>query len=131
MIYSAETWNTTEKELERFGTQEMKMLRWMAGVTRKDGIRIEHVRGSARVRSVQKILRGRRLQWAGHVWRRNKVYVGNRMLAYKPGARRRGRPKTRWKDAASRDLKELGLQERTAQDRRRWRALIMDQCGDS
>ena len=93
MIYSAETWNTTE-ELDRFGKQEMKMLRWMAGVTRKDRIRDEYVRGSAGVRSVHKIVRGRRLQWAEHVWRRNEDYVGNRMLAYKPGARRRGRSKT-------------------------------------
>ena len=62
MIYSTEAWNTTEKELERFGTQEMKMLRWMAGVTRKDRIRNEYVKGSAGVRSVQKIVRGRRLQ---------------------------------------------------------------------
>ena len=61
----------------------------------EDRIKNEYMRGSADVRSVQKIVRGRRLKWSGNVWRRNEDYVGNRMLAYKPGASRRGRPKTR------------------------------------
>ena len=39
MLYGAETWATTKIQEKRVGVTEMRMLRWMCGVTRKDKIR--------------------------------------------------------------------------------------------
>ena len=41
----------------------MRMLRWMYGVTRKDKIRNEHIRGTTRVAQASKKITERRLIW--------------------------------------------------------------------
>ena len=45
------------------------MLRWMCGVTRKDNIRNEHVKGSIKVASGAKTIMVEMLKWNGHVRR--------------------------------------------------------------
>ena len=42
MLYGAEPWATTKRQEKRIEVTEMRMLRWMCGVTRKDKIRNEH-----------------------------------------------------------------------------------------
>ena len=49
MLYGAETWATTKRQESRIEVNEMRMLRWMCGVTRKDKIRNEHIRGMTKV----------------------------------------------------------------------------------
>jgi len=83
----------------------MKMLRWMCGVTRLDKIRNERIRGTTKVVEVSKKVQERRLQWYGHVKRRDDQYIGNRVLGMEvDGRRKRGRPKRRWKDCVEEDL---------------------------
>ena len=86
----------------------MRMLRWVFGVTRKDKIRNEHIRGTTRVAQASKKITERRLNWYGHVMRRGGEHILRKVLrADIPGKRKRGRPKTRWKYACQRDLKVL------------------------
>ena len=47
LLYGAETWATTRVQEARLEVNEMRMLRWMCGVTRRDKIRNEHIRGTA------------------------------------------------------------------------------------
>ena len=113
MLYGAETWATTKGQEKRIELTEMRMLRWMCGVTRKDKIRNEHIRGTTRVAQASKKITERRLIWYGHVMRRDGEHILRKVLrADIPGKRKRGRPKTRWKDACQRDLKSTGLRER-------------------
>ena len=57
-----------EKSQEnRLDVNEMRMLRWMCGVTKKDKIRFEHVRGSVKVAPVTKKLTEKRVTRYGHV----------------------------------------------------------------
>ena len=92
----------------------MRMLRWICGVTRKDKIRNEHIRGTTRVAQASKKITERRFNWYGHVMRRDGEHILRKVLrADIPGKRKRGRPKTRWKDACQRDLKRSGLRRRT------------------
>ena len=51
----------------------MRMLRWMCGVTEKDRIRNEHVRGSVKVAT--KKMTERRPKWYGHVKRRDEGHT--------------------------------------------------------
>ena len=43
LLYGAEAWATTRGQEARLEVNEMRMLRWTCGVTRKDKIRNEHI----------------------------------------------------------------------------------------
>ena len=61
------------------------------------------------VQALKKITK-RRLNWFGHVMRRDEEYIQRKVLrADIPRKRKRGRPKTRWKDASQRDMKSTGV----------------------
>ena len=120
-----------EETRKRIEVTEMRMLRWMCGVTRKDKIRNEHIRGTTRVTQASKKITDRRLNWYGHVMRRDGEHILRKVLrADIPGKRKRGRPKTRWKDACQRDLKSTGLRAGEETDRAMWRRKITSYTGD-
>ena len=109
----------------------MRMLRWMCGVTRKYKIRNEHIRGRTRVAQASKKITERRLIWYGHVMRRDGEHILRKVMrADIPGKRKRGRPKTRWKDACQRDLQSTGLRAGEETDRAMWRRKIISHTGD-
>ena len=70
MLYGMETGAMTEKQVEKRGVAELKMVRWTLGVTRKDKIKNEYVRGTAKIAKLGDQLRGTRLRWYGHGKRR-------------------------------------------------------------
>ena len=74
----AEIWSTTKSQERRLEVNEMRMLRWMCGGTKKDNIRNEHVRGSVKVAPKQ--ITEKRLTWYAHVKRRDEGHVLRRML---------------------------------------------------
>ena len=80
MLYGAETWATTKRQGKRIEVTEMRMLPWMCGVTRKDKIRNEHIRGTTRVAHASKKITERRLIWYGHVMRRNGEHILRKVL---------------------------------------------------
>ena len=80
MLYGAETWATTKRQEKRIEVTEMRMLRWMCGVTRKDKIRNEHIRGTTRVAQASKKITERRLNWYGHVMRRDGEHILRKVL---------------------------------------------------
>ena len=51
VLYGAETCATKKQQETQI---EMRMLRWMCGVTYKDDIRNEHIRGTTRVEQASK-----------------------------------------------------------------------------
>ena len=60
MVYVAETW-AVKKAHEKMEVAEMKMLRWMCGVTRLDKIRNAKIRGSTKVGDISKKVHERRI----------------------------------------------------------------------
>ncbi|KAI5707701.1 hypothetical protein M8J77_008053 [Diaphorina citri] len=107
------------------------MLRWMCGVTRKDRIRNERIRGTVKVGPLGQKIQESRLRWFGHVERRDEEYVGKRVESLGIGGkRRRGRPKMRWRDKVEEDLREKGWRKEEALDRRKWRSRIQDGNAD-
>ena len=50
LVYGAETRATKKGQGRRLEVNEMRMLRWMCGVTKKDKIRYEHVRSKCDIR---------------------------------------------------------------------------------
>ena len=61
LVYGAETRSTTKSQEKRLEVNEMRMLRWMCGVTEKDNTRDEQVRGSVKVAPIIKKMTDKRL----------------------------------------------------------------------
>lgn len=125
MMYGAETWTIKKIQEKRLNVTEMRMLRWMCGVTRRDRVRNERVRGTTKVTEISKKIQERRLQWYGHLLRRPNDYVVRRVMAMEvDGKRGRGRPRRKWMEGIKNDLREKGLTGDECQDKALWRRLI-------
>jgi hypothetical protein len=79
--------------------------------------------------SIIRIIKSRRMRWAGHVTRMGEKRNVYRLLVGKPEEKRPlGRPRRRWIDNINMNLSEIGLNVVDwiclAQDRYRWRALV-------
>ena len=126
LTYGLEAAPMKKMDERKLDVTEMKMLRWMSGVTKMDRVRNNHIRGSVKVTEVSKKIQEARLRWYGHLSRRNgEQHVAREMMEMQVnGTRRKGRPKTRWRDCIGNDLKEKGLLTDMAQDRDTWKRLI-------
>ena len=64
-----------------------------------------------------KWIKGQRISWLGHLERMEEVRMPKKIFTEElEGARRRGRPRKRWKEEVERNLQVLGV--------RRWRELV-------
>ena len=69
MLYGIETVAVTERQVGKMEVSELKMVRWALGVTRKDKIRNEYVRGTAKIAKLGDKIRNARLRCYGQVKR--------------------------------------------------------------
>ncbi|PHT31741.1 hypothetical protein CQW23_28078 [Capsicum baccatum] len=99
---------------------EMRMLRWMCGMTRGDRVRNETIREKVGVAPVECKMREVRLSWFGHVKRRDMDAPVRRCerLALDGFRRGRGRPKKYWGEVIRRDMEQLQLTEDMTLDRK-------------
>ena len=79
--------------------------------------------------NIVRVIKSRRMRWAGHVARMGEKMGVYRVLVGKPeGKRPLGRPRRRWMDNIRMDLQEVGCGHMDwiglAQDRDRWRTLV-------
>jgi len=70
-------------------------------------------------KNVVKWIKGQRISWLGHLEKMEEDRMPKKFFTQElEGARRRGRPRKRWKEEVARDLQVLGV--------RRWRELVAD-----
>jgi hypothetical protein len=79
--------------------------------------------------NIVRVVKSKRMRWAGHVARMGEGRGVHRVLVGKPeGKRPLGRPRRRWEDNIKMDLQEVegdcGNWMERAQDRDRWRTLV-------
>ena len=79
--------------------------------------------------NVLRVIKSRRMRWAGHVARMEEGRDVHKVLVGKPeGKRPLGRPRHRWEDNIKMDFQEVGRGcgdwMELAQDRDSWRALV-------
>src|SRR5215475_1451819 len=79
--------------------------------------------------NIMRVIKSRRMRWAGHVARMEEERGVHRVLVGKPeGKRPLGRPRRRWEDNIKMDLQEVrgscGDWMELAQDRDGWLALV-------
>ena len=126
LTYGLEAAPLKKVEEKKMDVAEMKMLRWMVGVTRKDRIRNEYIRGTVKVVEVSRKIQESRMRWYGHLKRREgEDHVAREAMELEvEGRRKRGRPKTRWRDCVRGDLRERSIDETSINNRNQWRRLI-------
>ena len=88
-MYVAETWALKKAQENKLEVAEMRMPRWMCGVTKVDKIRNERIRGTTKVGEIAKNIQERRLKWYVHVMRREEHSVGRRAMKMKVQGRRK------------------------------------------
>ena len=79
--------------------------------------------------NIVRVIKSRRMRWAGHVARREEGRGVHKVLVGKPeGKRPLGRPRRRWEDNIKMDLEEVGRGcgnwMGLTQDRDGWRVLV-------
>ena len=81
--------------------------------------------------NIVRVIKSRRMRWAGHAARMGEERGVYRILVGEPGGKRPlGRPRCRWVDNIRMDLQEVGCGYMDwiglAQDRDRWRTLVSE-----
>ena len=125
LLYGNETWPINDNLARKISACEMRMLRYCLKISLEEHRTNEDIRKEANVIDITTLMRRRRLEWFGHVYRRKENEDIKRVYNLKVrGKRKRGRPKHRWKDTIKKDMSLCNLQEGDADDRVRWRSLI-------
>jgi hypothetical protein len=134
ILNDGETWSLTVREEHKLRVFENRVLRKIFG-PKRDGVtgglrklHNEELHNLYSLPSIIRIIKSRRMRWAGHVAQMGKRNV-YRLLVGKPeGKRPLGRPRRRWMDNIKMGLLEIGLNvvdwNGLAQDRYGWRALV-------
>jgi len=135
VLYGCETWSLTLREERRLKVFENMVLRKIFGPKRDEvtgewrGLHNEELNDLYSSPNIVRVIKSRRMRWAGHVARMGAERGVYRVLMGKPEERRPlGRPRRRWVDNIRMYLQEMrcgymdwiGL----AQDRDSWRRLV-------
>ena len=104
-------------------TTEMRMLRGILGVSRREHMRNEDIRRILHITPIDEDnMRSGRLRCFGHVQRRDANNVTRRVMELAiPGARRRGRPTKTWHQQIKDDITGASVTKDVALDRNEWR----------
>jgi hypothetical protein len=135
ILYGCETWSLTVREEHKLRVFENRVLRRIFG-PKRDGVtggwrklHNEEIHNLYSSPSIIRIIKSRRMRWAGHVARMGEKRNVYSLLVGKPERNRPlGRPRRRWIDNIKMGFLEIGLSVvdwiGLAQDRYRWRALV-------
>jgi hypothetical protein len=135
VLYGCETWYVTLRVEHRLRVFQNRVLRTIFGSRRDEVIgdwrklRNEELCNLYSLPNIMRMMKLRRMRWAGHVARMGETRNAYRLLVGKPeGKRPLGRPRRRWVDNIKMDLGEIGWDGmdwiELAQDRDQWRAVV-------
>ena len=125
MLYGSETWATTRQVEDILIKCDRRMVRRMCNVRLSDRVATDELLGRCRLVELEMVMTRRRLNWYGHVVRRNESEpLGRIMSVVAPGRRPRGRPKKTWKQRVEEDLHKYGINGEQAEDREEWKTII-------
>jgi hypothetical protein len=133
LMYGHEAWALNTRAKSKLEACEMRVLRLIRGVTRRDRKRNEEVRADLGVSGVVEIVERGQLRWYGHVKRMEEQRVPRRYLEWIPEGRRSvGRPKVRWSDNVNAAMVRRGSSVHDVEasemwmDRRRWKGFVQN-----
>jgi hypothetical protein len=131
VLYGCETWSLMLGKEHRLRVFENKVLRRIFGPKRDEvtggwrKLHNEELHGLYSSPSIVRVIKARRMRWAGHVVHMGEVRGAYNILDGKPERRRPlGRPRRRWEDNIKMDLGETGFGDvdwiHLAQDMDKW-----------
>jgi len=135
VLYECETWSLKLREERKLRLFENMVLRRIFGSRRDEvmgewrRLHNEELNDLYSSSNIVRVIKSRRMRWAGHVARMGEARGVYRVLVGKPKEKRPlGRPRRRWVDNIRKDLQEVGcgyvVWIGLAQDRDRWRTLV-------
>ena len=134
-LYGCETWSLTLRKERKLRVFENRVLRTVFG-PKKDEVtgewrklHNEELSDLYSLPNIVRVVRSRRMRWAGHVTLMGEGRGVHRILVGKPeGKRLLGRPRCRWNDNIKMDVQEMGGVcgdwMELVQDRESWRELV-------
>ena len=125
MTYGAECWTMKKKDEILMNRTEMRMLRWIQGVSLREHTGNEEIWEAATVQPIATHLMQKRLRWYGHVRRRDGCHTTRTVLnMVVEGVRPRGRPTLRYMDTIRKDIKKNAPTDVNILDRKNWRLAV-------
>ena len=137
LLYGSEVWSLTTRTEPKLQAAEMRVLRTIKGVTRKDRIRNTTIRAELHVPPLLEEIERTRLRWYGYVMRMKEDKKPKRYLMWKPeGKRPVGWPRKRWIEGVEAALGNSGTSVQEVEtnkkydDRRDWRGVLRGSLTD-
>ena len=104
------------------------------GKIRKDHVKNQIIQEDAKVCQMSTFLRQKRLNWYGHIKRREEDNLSRKIMdMLVPGERRRERPRLRWIDNNREDMTKYELRADMTEHRQYWKMMVNtgpQRCGD-
>lgn len=95
LMYGSKAMSLNKAEINRIRVTEMKMLRWISGVTRFDRAPTGRIEATVAVANLKEKIQESHRRWYGHVIRREGSYVRKQMIILEFEWKNRGRPRRR------------------------------------
>jgi len=115
VLYGCETWSLTFREERRLRVFENRVLRRVFGPKRDEvtgewrKLHNEELRDFYSLHNIVRVVKSRRMRWAGHVERMGERRGVHRVLVGKPeGKRPLWKPRRRWEENIKMDLRKVG-----------------------
>jgi len=112
---------------------EMKIVRKIYGPVKENELwrirRNDELEAIIKGENIVRFIKCQRIRWLGHIERMQDTAIPKKMLYRKLYATRRtGRPKMRWLDDVSTDLRKMGINESRdrERDREAWRRIVKE-----
>jgi hypothetical protein len=129
----SEPWTLTVEEERALAVFERKILRKIYGVVKENELwrirRNDELEVIIKGENIVRFIKCKRTRWLGHIERMQHTAIPKKRLYGKLYVTRRsGRPKMRWLDDVSTDLRKMGIHEwrDRARDQEAWRRIVKE-----
>ena len=129
LTYGSESWILNNRQKSKLQAMDMKYLRKVKGVTRRDRIRNEDVRTELQIQSVLEFIENKQLSWWGHLQRMTDTRPAKEIWGARVQSKKgRGRPKETWNKVVEKILRKRGKTwteaKRLSRNRKEWRQFV-------
>ena len=120
ILHGCETWAVKEEDTMRLERADRAMIRWICGVSFRDRVPSSELRRRLGLRSIEDLMRDKRLRWFGHVERSGDAWINQcRKLLEVKGRGKVSRPPKSWEEVLKKVRSVRGVQPSWAMDRDR------------
>ena len=133
VTYGSESWTLSMEEERALAVFERKILRKIYGPLKENELwrirRNDELESIIKGENIVRFIKCQRIRWLVHIERMQDITIPKKKMYGKLYAtRRRGRPKMRWLDDVSTDLRRMGIKEwrDRARDRETWWRIVKE-----